>query len=108
MLTKQLPSISANGDQVQCRLSGFIDTNMTRGSFGKLAESMGLDMETLCRMFSRMFLKEPGTRAAGGICTFLASDDTLVYHGAVIRWMRVDRCRPVPLAGEEGLHRAGK
>ena len=87
MMTQQAAlDFGDKGIRCNALCPGFVDTDMTRNSFGKLAASLGTDMDKLMKnVFKDVPVREPGTPdRLAGICAFLASDDASYITGTVI------------------------
>ncbi|MDY6825583.1 MAG: SDR family oxidoreductase [Bacillota bacterium] len=87
MMTRQAAlDFGDRGIRCNAVCPGFVDTDMTRGNFGKLAESLGTDLQTFMqKVFKDVPVRKPGTPdRLAGICAFLASDDASYITGAII------------------------
>jgi len=87
MLTQQA-ALDYGSYKIRCNsiCPGFVYTDITEGHFGKLAEKIGTDMETLVfNAFKEVPLRHPAAAdEISGICSFLASDDSSYMTGTVI------------------------
>ena len=87
MLTQQA-ALDYGRHNIRCNAicPGGIKTEMTEKEFGQLGKALGMDTDSFFAMISKVLpLQRFGeTPEMGGICTFLASDDSSFMTGAAL------------------------
>jgi len=87
MLTQQV-ALDYGAHNIRCNAicPGGIKTEMTEKEFGKLGKMIGMEPDNFFAMISQdLPLKRFGKpEEMGGICTFLASDDSSFMTGAAL------------------------